>query len=93
MIGRVVRILSLTSPPDVKEFEISIIDHNSNLFVSEISINRQSFEANELKFDGPDKLWNSVTINNSEKPFFKRNRKDFTKILWSYISISRRYAI
>ena len=48
MIGRVVRIFSLTSPPKIKIFEISIIDYNSNLFISEISIQRQSFEENEL---------------------------------------------
>ena len=94
MIGRVARILSLTSPPNVREFKISIIDYNSSLFVSEISIKRQSFEANELKFDGPDKLWNTVTINNSEKQFFKRNRKDFQKKFnMVLISIPRRYVI
>ena len=71
MIGRVARIFPLTSPPTIKEFKISIIDYNSSLFVSEISIERQSFEANELEFDGPDKLWNSVEINNSGKKFFK----------------------
>ena len=92
MIGRVARILSLTSPPNVKEFKISIIDYNSSLFVSEISINRQSFEANELKFDGPDKLWNTVTINNSEKQFFKTNRKEYKNFV-VLISILRRYAI
>ena len=83
MIGRVVRIFSLTSPPNINEFKISIIDHNSNFFVSEIIINRQSFEQNELEFDGPDKLWNAVTINNSEKPFFKNKNKDSKNIIWS----------
>ena len=83
MIGRVARILSLTSPPNVRDFKISVIDYNSSLFVSEITIKRQNFEANELKFDGPDKLWNTVIINNSDKQFFKRNRKDFKKVLWS----------
>ena len=34
MIGRVARILSLTSPSNVKEFKINIIDYNSNLFIS-----------------------------------------------------------
>ena len=38
MIGRVVRILSLTTPPDIEEFKINIIDFKSNLFVSEIVI-------------------------------------------------------
>ncbi len=83
MIGRVARIFSLTSPPFIKEFKISIIDYNSSLFVSEISVERKSFEANELEFDGPDKLWSSVDINNSEKQFLKNSSKDTQNIFWS----------
>ena len=83
MIGRVVRIFSLTTPPNIREFEISIIDYNSNLFVSEIGINRQSFEIRELEFNGPDDLWDSVTINNSKKKFFKDHNKDQQNISWS----------
>ena len=40
MIGRVARILSLTTPSIAKEFQINIIDFKSNLVVSEITINR-----------------------------------------------------
>ena len=36
MIGRVARILSLTSPPKVRDFKISVIDYNSSFFVSEL---------------------------------------------------------
>ena len=83
MIGRVTRIFSLTSPPNIRRFEISIIDYKSSLFVSKISIERQIFEANELDFDGPDKVWKSVEINNSEKQFFKNNNEDKQNISWS----------
>ena len=83
MIGRVVRIFSLTTPPNIREFEISIIDYNSNLFVSEIGINRQSFEIRELDFNGPDNLWDTVTINNSKKKFFKDHNEDQQNISWS----------
>ena len=44
MIGRVVRILSLTTPSDIEEFQINIIDFKSNLFLSEIVVKRQNFE-------------------------------------------------
>ena len=83
MIGRVARILSLTSPQNIIEFKIGIIEHNSSLFVSEISIKRQSFETNELEFDGPETLWNAVNINNSERQFFENSKKYYEKLSWS----------
>ena len=83
MIGRVVRILSLNSPPNIEEFKIDIIDYNSSLFVSEITIDRESFESNELKFDGPKNLWNSVSVNNSKKAFYNNNSKNNERLSWS----------
>ena len=53
MIGRVVRILSLTSPSGIKSFRINLFDHNSSFFTSEIVVERKIFITNELKFDGP----------------------------------------
>ena len=56
MVGRVVRILSLATPPDIEEFKINIIDFDSNLFVSEIVIKRENFAESELAFNGPERL-------------------------------------
>ena len=38
MIGRVARIFALTSPANIKKFKINVIDHGSNLFISEVVI-------------------------------------------------------
>ncbi len=83
MIGRVVRILSLTSPSFIKSFEINLVDHNSSLFISEIVVERKSFITNELKFDGPDYLWSSISVNNSSKKFFDDTHLDHPKLSWS----------
>ncbi len=83
MIGRVVRILSRTSPSEIKSFKINLFDHNSNFFTSEITIERKSFIANELNFDGPETLWSSISVNNSSKKFFDNNQLDHPKLSWS----------
>jgi len=83
MIGRVVRILSLTSPSEIKSFKINLFDHNSSFFISEIVIERKSFITNELKFDGPESLWSSISVNNSIKKFFDDNQTDHPKLSWS----------
>ena len=83
MIGRVVRILSLTSPSSIKRFKINLFDHNSSFFISEIVIERKSFIANELKFDGPESLWSSISVSNSSKKFFDDNQTDHPKLSWS----------
>ncbi len=83
MIGRVVRILSLTTPPDVKEFKINIIDFKSNLFLSKIVIKRENFAESELEFNGPEELWESVSINNSENSFFDADKTSFERFSWS----------
>ena len=84
MIGRVTRILSLTTPSITKEFQINIVDFKSNLVVSEITINREAFEQNELEFDGPESLLESVTINNSNKLFFDNYQKKGGELSWSF---------
>ena len=83
MIGRVVRILSLTSPSSIKRFKINLFDHNSSFFISEIVVERKSFITNELKFDGPESLWSSISVNNSSKKFFDDNQTDHPKLSWS----------
>ncbi len=83
MIGRVVRILSLTSPSNIKSFKINLFDHNSSFFTSEIMIERKSFIANELKFDGPESLWSSFSVNNSSKKFFDDDQLEHPKLSWS----------
>ena len=84
MIGRVARILSLTTPSVTKEFQINIIDFKSNLVVSEITINKKAFEDNELEFDGPENLLESVTIKNSDKLFFANYQKKDNDLSWSF---------
>ena len=87
MIGRVVRILSLTSPSSIKRFKINLFDHNSSFFISEIVVERKSFITNELKFDGPESLWSSISVNNSSKKFFDDNQTDHPKLLGHSILI------
>ena len=82
MIGRVSRIFALTSPPNIKKFKINVIDHGSSLFISEVVIEREDFVANELIFNGPDLLWKSVSINNSENKFLYSERQS-KKLSWS----------
>ena len=84
MIGRVARILSLTTPSIAEEFQINIIDFKSNLVISEITINRESFEENELEFDGPENLLETVTIKNSNKRFSDNYQKKAEKLSWSF---------
>ena len=83
MIGRTVRILSLTTPPNIKEFKINIIDFKSNFFVSEIVVKRDIFVNNELQFNGPEKLWEYVLISNSEKKFFYDDANRTERLSWS----------
>ncbi len=83
MIGRVARILYVTTPPDIEEFQINIIDFKSNFFVSEIIIKRDDFAKSELKFNGPEKLWETVSIRNSENSFFDTNRNSIDRLSWS----------
>ena len=83
MIGRVVRILSLTTPPDINDFKINIIDFRSKLFVSEIIINREKFAENELKFNGPEELWETVSISNTKNSFFNDDRTRIERLSWS----------
>ena len=83
MIGRVVRILSLTTPSDIEEFQINIIDFKSNLFLSEIVVKRENFEQSELKFNGPEKLWETVSVSNSEDTFFYDEEERIDRFSWS----------
>ena len=83
MVGRVVRILSLTTPPDIEEFKITIIDFDSNLFVSEIVIKRENFSKSELEFNGPDDLWETVSIRNSKNNFYYNDRTGIERLSWS----------
>ena len=83
MVGRVVRILSLTTLPDIKEFKINIIDFESNLFVSEITIKREDFAKSELEFNGPEDLWKTVSISNSKNIFFDTDRANIERLSWS----------
>ena len=83
MIGRVVRILSLTTPSDIKEFQINIIDFKSNLFLSEIVVKREIFEQSELEFDGPEKLWETVSVSNSQDSFFYDEEDGIERFSWS----------
>ena len=83
MIGRVVRIFSLTSPPNIRKFKINVIDHSSRLFVSEIVVKRKNFLINELNFRGPDLLWESIAVKNSEKKFFNDVTRPSQKLSWS----------
>ncbi|MDC3087343.1 YjbH domain-containing protein [Paracoccaceae bacterium] len=83
MVGRVVRILSLTTPPDIEEFKIDIIDFESHLSVSEIVIKRENFAESELEFNGPEELWKTVSISNSESSFFNTDRTSIEKLSWS----------
>ena len=83
MIGRVVRILSITSPPNINSFKISVIDHSTSLYISEIVVKRKNFISNELKFDGPESLFSSISVNNSRKKFLNDNQLDHRKLSWS----------
>ena len=83
MIGRVVRILSLTTPSDIEEFQINIIDFKSNLFLSEIVVKREIFEQSELKFNGPEKLWETVSVSNSKDSFFYDEEDGIERFSWS----------
>ena len=83
MIGRVVRILFLTTPPVINEFKINIIDFKSNLFVSQIIIKRENFAENELKFNGPEELWETVSISNVENSFFNDDITRVERLSWS----------
>ena len=83
MIGRAVRILSLTTPPNIKEFKINIIDFKSNLFVSEIVVKRDDFAKNELEFDGPQNLWDTISVKNSENTVFYDYESNVARLSWS----------
>ncbi len=83
MVGRVVRILSLTTPPDIEEFKIHIIDFESELFVSKIVIKRKNFAESELEFNGPEELWETVSISNSENSFFDTDKTNIERLSWS----------
>ena len=77
------RILSLTTPSDIEEFQINIIDFKSNLFLSEIVVKRENFEQSELKFNGPEKLWESISVSNSKDSFFYDEEDSIERFSWS----------
>ena len=86
MIGRCKNTLTYYSF-HYQRVKINIIDFKSNLVVSEITIIREAFEENELKFDGPENLLGSVTINNSNKLFFDNYQKKATIFLGLFTHI------
>ena len=63
--------------------EINIIDFKSNLFVSEIVIKREDFAESELKFNGPEELWEKVSISNSKNSFFYVDEPRNNRLSWS----------
>ena len=65
MIGRTTRILSKTVPVSVKMFKISLIDYQAGYSISKVTVKRESLRDFELMFDGPNKLWENVQIDNS----------------------------
>ena len=83
MIGRTVRILSLTTPPNIKEFKINIIDFKSKFSVSEIIVKREIFAKNELEFNGPEKLWETVSIDNTRNDFLYHDASSIGRLSWS----------
>ena len=83
MIGRVVRILSQTTPPNIEEFKINIIEFETNLFVSKIVIKREDFAENELEFNGPEELWKTISVSNSSKSFFDTEISRDERLSWS----------
>jgi len=83
MIGRVARILSKTIPPGIEVFKINLIDYYTGFYISEVEIDRQNLEKNELLFDGPEELWKSIKVNNVPNKYPNKWRKDFSPLTWS----------
>ncbi len=84
MIGRVARILSKTAPSTIDKFNIFIVDYSTGLYISEVRIDRQSLEINELLFDGPSMLWESVEIHNVPNEYSKTRKNNYTPFTWSF---------
>ena len=84
MIGRVARILSKTAPSNVDNFNIFVVDYSTGFYISEVSIDRLSLEKNELLFEGPSLLWESVKFHNVPNEYFKKKKNDLTPFTWSF---------
>ncbi|MDC3076194.1 YjbH domain-containing protein [Paracoccaceae bacterium] len=84
MLGRASRILAKTVPLQVEMFKLKIIDYQSGLDITEVEIMRSAIRENELVFDGPQKLWETVNFDNApttinrKQIFFRKN------LMWSF---------
>ena len=65
MLGRASRIIAKTAPVQFEVFKLKLIDYQSGLQITDVDIIRRDLKENELAFDGPEKLWESVNFYNS----------------------------
>ena len=84
MIGRVGRILSKTVPTNVKFFRINMVDYKSGYSVSQVTIDRESLRSFELVFNGPEKLWKTVKIDNSAAGIYSSFNVTTSPLTWSF---------
>lgn len=84
MIGRASRILSKTAPIQAKMFKIRLVDFQSGLEIAEIIIEREALRDNELTFDGPERLWGTVKVNNSGANINHSLHLSKNNLLWSF---------
>ena len=84
MIGRTARILSKTVPLSIKFFRINLIDYQAGYSISQLTVNRESLRDFELVFDGPDKLWEDILIDNSPKGLNSKSNIYNSPITWSF---------
>lgn len=84
MIGRVTRILSKTMPLSVRVFRINLIDYQAGYSLSQVTVERQDLRNFELMFDGPNKLWEKVQIENSQSGIDPNLILFNSPITWSF---------
>ena len=84
MLGRASRIIAKTAPVQFEVFKLKLIDYQSGLQITDVDIIRRDLKENELAFDGPEKLWESVNFYNS---IAKKNPEKISlekKLTWSF---------
>lgn len=84
MIGRVTRILSKTVPLSVRVFRINLIDYQASYSLSQVTVERESLRNFELMFDGPNKLWEKVQIENSPSGINANLNLFKSPVTWSF---------
>ena len=84
MVGRVARIIAKTAPLEIKFITIEMIDYQAGYSVSKVTLEREKLREFELAFDGPNKFWKYIKIENSSLSMLSTSYLSDNPLNWSF---------